>query len=156
MVVRWSRNGRPVICSILPIRYTIVLRWMCRAVDARTGLNPFGTAFSVPLVLSPRSPARTWRATAPPFGGGGERSAGEVAVALSQDLGLIVANPATANIVIAVPQDKDVLPGLSDLTLKTAPVALVLADLMTLPGRSDAEADQLMETLARSNAAWKE
>jgi hypothetical protein len=58
--------------------------------------------------------------------------------------------------VIAAPQDKDILPGLSDLPLPTAPVALVLADLLTLPGRSDAEADQLMEALAKNATSWKE
>ncbi len=35
------------------------------------------------------------------------------------------------------------------------PVALVLADLLTLPGRSDAEAAQLMDTLGRTDKAWE-
>ena len=30
-----------------------------------------------------------------------------------------------------------------------------LADLLTLPGRSDAEAEQLMEALARTDEEWK-
>jgi hypothetical protein len=31
----------------------------------------------------------------------------------------------------------------------------VLADLLTLPGRGDAEAEQLMDALARTDQAWK-
>jgi hypothetical protein len=37
-----------------------------------------------------------------------------------------------------------------------APLALLLADLLTLPGRGDAEADQLMDALATTDPAWKE
>lgn len=77
-------------------------------------------------------------------------------IALPRELDLIAAEPATANVVIAAPQDKDILPGFNDLSLTTAPVALVLADLLTLPGRSDAEADQLMEALAKNDPAWNE
>lgn len=66
-----------------------------------------------------------------------------------KELGLTAADAACANIVIAVPQDRDVLK--SDIT----PVALVLADLLTLPNRSDAEAEQLMDALARTDEAWE-
>lgn len=66
-------------------------------------------------------------------------------------LGLIEADPTTANVVIATPQDPDILDA-SRMT--TAPVPLVLADLLTLPGRSDAEAEQLMDTLAAVDPAW--
>lgn len=69
--------------------------------------------------------------------------------ALADEIGLIPAEPATANIVVAVPQDREVL------TDDVAPVALVLADLLTLPGRSDAEAEQLMDMLARTDKAWE-
>lgn len=68
---------------------------------------------------------------------------------VSEELGLIPAEPATANTVVAVPQDGHVL------TTPLAPTALVLADLLTLPGRGDAEADQLMDALARTDEAWK-
>jgi len=68
---------------------------------------------------------------------------------LINELGLIPAEPATANTVVAVPQEGSVLN--SDV----APVALVLADLLTLPGRSDAEAEQLMDALARTDEAWE-
>lgn len=77
--------------------------------------------------------------------------------ALSGTLGLIAADPASANFVIAAPQDPRVLPtpdGSAQLSI--APVALVLADLLTLPRRSDAEADQLMDALAATDPAWQE
>lgn len=69
---------------------------------------------------------------------------------LADALGLIPAEPATANVVIAIPQDRRVL------TDHLAPAALVLADLLTLSGRADAEAEQLMDTLARNDPAWRE
>jgi hypothetical protein len=65
------------------------------------------------------------------------------------ELGLIPAEPATANTVVAAPQDPNVL------NSAIAPVALVLADLLTLPGRGDAEAEQLLDALARTDEAWK-
>lgn len=69
--------------------------------------------------------------------------------ALANELGLVPADAATANTVVAVPQDRDVL------ATDVAPVALVLADLLTLPNRSDAEAEQLMDALARGDKAWE-
>lgn len=69
--------------------------------------------------------------------------------ALVDELGFISAEPATANTVVAVPQDRRVL------TDDVAPVALVLADLLTLPDRSDAEAEQLIDVLARTDKAWE-
>lgn len=76
--------------------------------------------------------------------------------ALSRELGLLAAEPATANVVVAAPQDGRVLPASGDRELSVAPVALVLADLLTLPGRSDAEANQLMDALAISDPRWEE
>lgn len=82
----------------------------------------------------------------------------------ADELGLIAAEPTTANVVIARPQDPDILaqpepdifaqPGDGDLV--TAPLPLVIADLLTLPGRSDAEAEQLMDALAVADEAWRE
>ena len=66
-------------------------------------------------------------------------------------LGLIDADLATANVVIVTPQDRDILDA-SRMT--TAPAPLVVADLLTLPGRSDAGAEQLMETLTATDPAW--
>lgn len=76
--------------------------------------------------------------------------------ALARRLGLIGAEPATANVVIAAPQDRRILAPLSGGEPHLAPVGLVLADLLSLPNRSDAEAEQLMDALARRDAAWKE
>ncbi len=74
---------------------------------------------------------------------------------LAQQLGLVEADPSTANVVIAAPQDPRILPGPGD-PVDLAPPALVLADLLTLPGRSDAEAEQLMDDMASSDPSWKE
>lgn len=78
-------------------------------------------------------------------------------VQVAAPLGLIDAEPATANVIIARPQDSDILMPAGDPgTLVTAPLPLVVADLMTLPGRSDAEAQQLMNALAATDPLWKE
>jgi hypothetical protein len=76
--------------------------------------------------------------------------------ALARDLDLIDADPATANVVIAAPQDPLVLRESDGRSRPVAPVALVLADLLTLPNRSDAEAEQLMDALAIRDVAWKD
>jgi hypothetical protein len=76
--------------------------------------------------------------------------------AVSGALGLIAAEPATANIVLAVPQDGGILPAADAREPAVAPLALVVADLLTLPGRSDAEAEQLMDALAATDQAWTE
>ena len=72
------------------------------------------------------------------------------------ELGLIDAEPTNANVVIARPQDPDILTQPHEGDLVTAPIPLVIADLLTLPGRSDAEAEQLMDALAAVDEAWKE
>lgn len=64
---------------------------------------------------------------------------------LVQELGLIPADQSTANVAIALPQATEVL----DEPL--APAALVLADLLTLPGRGDAEAKQLADALYKGD-----
>ena len=63
---------------------------------------------------------------------------------LADEMGLVLAEPATANTVVVVPQDGAVL------TDQVAPLALALADLFTLPGHGDAEAEQLRDALART------
>jgi len=75
---------------------------------------------------------------------------------LARDLGLIDADPTTANVVIAAPQDVVVLRDPDGQHRPVAPVALVLADLLTLPNRSDAEAEQLMDALAARDSQWKD
>lgn len=59
-------------------------------------------------------------------------------------LQLVETDRATANVILAVPQDLEILP---DAHVALAPYPLILADLLTLPGRGDAEAEQLMEAL---------
>lgn len=77
--------------------------------------------------------------------------------ALIGELALVDADQATANVVIARPQDTNILPaGGPDTEVGLAPVALVLADLLTLPGRSDSEAEQLMDALASNDPAWRD
>lgn len=75
---------------------------------------------------------------------------------LSRELGLIEADPMTANVVLAIPQDEQILEPTDAGRPPLASVALVLADLLTLPGRSDAEAEQLMDVLARDAGSWNE
>jgi hypothetical protein len=70
---------------------------------------------------------------------------------LAKQLALVTADQATANVMIAAPQDADILPAEGRAL---APAALVLADLLTLPGRSDAEAEQLMDALAATDTRW--
>ena len=74
---------------------------------------------------------------------------------LAEQLGLVEADAATANVVIAAPQDGRILPSPGE-PATLAPTALVVADLLTLPGRSDAEAEQLMDALAAIDPSWKE
>lgn len=69
--------------------------------------------------------------------------------ALVDELELFPAEPTTANTILASPQDPDIV------TEDIAPTALVLADLLTLPGRGDAEAEQLMDALARTDESWE-
>jgi len=72
---------------------------------------------------------------------------------LARSLGLIDADPTTANVVIAAPADQRILP---DDGVAVAPAPLVVADLLTLPGRADAEAEQLMDSLEATDPAWKD
>lgn len=74
---------------------------------------------------------------------------------LAGELGLIDADPATANVVMARPQDANILAASYENGLATAPLPLVIADLLTLPGRSDAEAEQLMDALAATDETWR-
>lgn len=74
---------------------------------------------------------------------------------LAGQLGLVEADASTANVVIAAPQDDRILPGPGE-PVALAPTALVVADLLTLPGRSDAEAEQLMDALAATDPSWEE
>ena len=69
---------------------------------------------------------------------------------LAGELRLVPADPSDANVIIAAPQDARVLEE------ALAPAALVIADLLSLPGRADAEAEQLIDALALADPAWKD
>lgn len=69
---------------------------------------------------------------------------------LAGELRLVPADPSDANVIIAAPQDARVLEE------ALAPAALVIADLLGLPGRADAEAEQLIGALALADPAWKD
>ncbi len=75
---------------------------------------------------------------------------------LARELGLVQAEPSVANVTLARPQDPSILVGTHGEALTLAPLPLVLVDLLTLPGRSDAEAEQLMDALAIKDDGWKE
>ncbi|WP_277209330.1 helix-turn-helix domain-containing protein [Isoptericola croceus] len=74
---------------------------------------------------------------------------------LAGELQLIQAEPSIANVHIAQPLDPEILRPSDDGGPSNAPLPLVVADLLTLPGRSDAEAEQLMDALAITDDAWK-
>lgn len=74
---------------------------------------------------------------------------------LAEQLDLVPTDAPTANVVITAPQDERILQQSGD-PLAIAPTPLVVADLLTLPGRSDAEAEQLMDALAETDPSWKE
>lgn len=70
-------------------------------------------------------------------------------------LDLLPSDRATANVIIARPQDPTIVAESTDERTRLAPLGLVLADLLTLPGRGSAEADQLMSARATSEPAWR-
>lgn len=75
---------------------------------------------------------------------------------LAGQLGFIETEPFSANVVLATPQDARTLDQLDDNGRRVVPVPLVVADLLTLPGRGVAEPTQLMDELARTDPLWKE
>ena len=76
---------------------------------------------------------------------------------LASDLQLIRADRRTANIVVTTPRDPSIVaqPRHALDGTPTAPLGQVLADLLTLPGRSDQEAEQLMDALATNDPTWR-
>lgn len=72
---------------------------------------------------------------------------------LAADLGLTRTDRRTSNVLITSPADPLLLkqPRQTDDGLPTAPVSQVLADLLSLPGRSAQEAEQLMDALAAAD-----
>jgi hypothetical protein len=71
-------------------------------------------------------------------------------------LGLVPVEPRSANAIVLRPQASALTAAPTirhDLPL--APMEHVLADLLTLPGRSPQEAEALMDALAKTDPAWK-
>ena len=75
--------------------------------------------------------------------------------ALADELGLVPQAPASANVVLVRPSDPTVVT-LSPYTgfVPTVDLPLLLADLRSLPGRFQQEAEQLMDVLARTDMRW--
>ena len=71
-------------------------------------------------------------------------------------IGLQEVDAPAANVILAVPQDKAILddPTIID-GVPVAPLPVVLADLMTLPGRYPQQAEALMDALAKTDPAWR-
>ncbi|MGV1006768.1 MAG: hypothetical protein ACOYEV_18845 [Candidatus Nanopelagicales bacterium] len=149
LVQRWARDY-PFIKANKPVGYYIAPRGLDRTLlrldDLDVAVALTGSAAARRLLLAGTTSVVPLRLLA------------LYAVApsdLARELGLIEADPPTANVVIAAPQDPQILkPDDGDLLL--APPPLVLADPLTLPNRSNAEADQLMDALACDEPAWKE
>jgi DNA-binding transcriptional ArsR family regulator len=77
----------------------------------------------------------------------------------ASSLGLLRADRDNSNVMITTPRDPMLLTGTHNTKtgLWIAPIAQVLADLLTIPrARLAQEAEQLIEILARSDDAWKE
>jgi len=71
-------------------------------------------------------------------------------------LGLEEVGPSSANVIVIRPQDTTLLgnPAVIKGHL-VAPLPLVLADLLTLPGRYPQQAEALMDALALTDSAWR-
>jgi len=74
---------------------------------------------------------------------------------IAERLRLIPAMPSQANVVLARPRDETLLwsEGTGE-SLPRVPLAQALADLLTLPGRSVEEAEQVMEVLSWTDPSW--
>ncbi|MFK4788815.1 hypothetical protein [Microbacterium sp. ZW T5_56] len=149
---------RPTRTAIIAVRRrALIVRWTQDYAFAKT--NPFVGSYLAPRGIE-RTLSRLGETTSPVTLTGSaaahkllpDRSTSIVPLrlasmysadpaALARELTLVPADRATANVMVAVPQDAGILD--SDI----APMPLVLADLLTLPGRGDAEATQLMDSL---------
>ena len=75
---------------------------------------------------------------------------------LSAELGFVSVDAPTANVILLAPQDLGILDGVPlSGGIPLAPLAVVLADLMTLPGRYPQQAEALMDALAKTDPAWR-
>lgn len=77
---------------------------------------------------------------------------------LASDLGLVPTDRPSSNVLLTTPTDLEIWERAlrTPAGLTCAPLGQVLADLLTLPGRSNQEAEQLMDALAATDPAWKD
>jgi hypothetical protein len=73
------------------------------------------------------------------------------------DAGLVEVDAPSANVILVASQDKT-LPDRTAVIGETpiVPLPLVLADLLTLPGRYPQQAEALMDALAKTDPAWRQ
>lgn len=72
------------------------------------------------------------------------------------DMGLVPVEPSAANVILMTPQDPTILN--TECVrggIPVAPLPVVLADLLTLPGRYPQQAEALMDALAKTDPAWR-
>ena len=84
---------------------------------------------------------------------------GDDITGIARSLELVRTDRTTSNVMITTPRDRTLLDEAEPRRsgLRTVPVGQVLADLLTLPrGRLAQEAEQLIDVLARDDAAWRE
>ncbi|MDR1431529.1 MAG: hypothetical protein LBI99_05360 [Propionibacteriaceae bacterium] len=75
---------------------------------------------------------------------------------IADALGLVPVEPSVANVTVLTPQDPVILDNPEVLDgMPVAPLAIVLADLLTLPGRYPQQAEALMDTLAKTDPNWR-
>lgn len=73
-----------------------------------------------------------------------------------EQLGLVPTERVTANVILAEPYDSQLLTvGDDRKQIPVVDAGQTVADLLTLPGRGPAEADQLMKVLAEADPAWR-
>jgi hypothetical protein len=76
--------------------------------------------------------------------------------ATASELGLVPVDPPSANTILVTPQDPAILDGPATKNgIPVAPLPIVLADLLTLPGRYPQQAEALMDALAKTDPAWR-
>jgi len=72
-------------------------------------------------------------------------------------LGLVAVESSAANVIVLAPQDPAILISPIDRSgIPVAPLPIVLADLLTLPGRYPQPAEALIDALAKTDPAWEQ
>jgi hypothetical protein len=132
------------------VRYCVAPRGIPRAIDSLTELDGVcvtGSAAArtfLPPATTPVVPITTLMLYA--------RNPDSTA----SSLGLVDTDRSAANVLLTVPRDLQLVdqPERSADGLQRAPLGVALADLLSMPGRSAQEADQLMDSLASTDPSW--